>query len=1148
VRGHMRASSAESTQRRATGLGSVLRARLAAAGSGAPSLRLAGLLVLATAALLALWPTLAQANYAEFSSFGAADSNNPVGVAVDQSNHDVYVGNLFNAGADKYDAQGNRLAPPSPFDLAGSQTLSGVAVNPTNQQVYIIDAGNQTIDTFDPTTGAQLSSFSIAGSANFFGAFTVVQLATDAAGNVYLPNAPNNEVQEFDSSGTLLKTFTGSGAEALSEPTGVAVDSSGDVWVADTANNRIEEFNPAGTAVLSAIASTGVQAVAVDSSGDVFASVTDGSGSHVIEYDSSGTQIDDFGTGQIGTSGFGTVNTLSVDDSNGNLYVADGGNNLIWIFGPQSAPIISEENVTEVSADGATLGANINPANADTTYHFQYGTADCSANPCASVPIPDADIGTGTAVRSVSQQIQGLTAGTTYHYRVIATNSLGTTKGPDRSFTTQSPPQVEPDTCPNAAIRTQQGSSFLPDCRAYEQVTPIEKGSGALPLAEATFNDDGIQASIDGERIAYSTINTWPGAQSGSDGYYVASRTPSGWSNLDLIPPLAQTENTLVYPRIAGYSADLSNALLEIGGGSFTAFGQDDPPLDPGEPPDNINLFRHQGSDGSWQLMNPTPGTAKPANTFFDGASADGNRIIFSSGAKLTPDAVDFATALSFGDHTGFSRNVYEWENGSLSLISQIPTAPATECGITGPVCSAAPGGGTLRVVNSPGTRLNTVSTDASKVFFGISNPGFAFQDRSLGLFVRENGTKTVKYSASQKTNGSGPGGTDANGPGTPNYWFATPDGAEVFFSSCEQLTNDSTAVSLPESKCLDSTPATGTGSDLYRYDTDTGALTDLTVDHNPGDSLGADLRGVLGISSDGSTVYLVAHGVLAAGATAGQPNLYLWRNGTTTFITTLDEADSRDWQNVGREEFPEARVSADGNYVAFDSVRSLTGYDNTVASGPGCGTDPVSGQPLPRQCVEIFEYNANTNQLDCASCNPTGARPLGPSRLESVETAGTGSSDFLHLLNNLTDTGRLFFNSQDALVPRDTNGDTQDVYEYDGAPHLLSRGTGSYPSTFFDASASGSDVFFDTTASLVPGDQGQVLDLYDARVGGGFQIPSEPIACQGDNCQQPAVPPVDRTPSSLTFNGPGNAHHTHHKHRHKHGRRHRNHHHRRHH
>ena len=161
-----------------------------------------------------------------------------------------------------------------------------------NHDVYVVNGlGEEMISTFDPS-GQFVSSFSIAGSANLIGRVTAVQIASDAAGNVYLPNAPNNEVQVFSPTGGVLKTITGSGPEALREPTGVAVDAAGNVYVADNGNGRLEEFTASGTFVMAI--GTGVdqttkgnvctaasgdtcgpggdgsESVAVDASGDIF--------------------------------------------------------------------------------------------------------------------------------------------------------------------------------------------------------------------------------------------------------------------------------------------------------------------------------------------------------------------------------------------------------------------------------------------------------------------------------------------------------------------------------------------------------------------------------------------------------------------------------------------------------------------------------------------------------------------------------------------------------------------------------------------------------------------------------------------------------------------------------------------------------------
>ncbi len=240
-------------------------------------------------------------------------------------------------------------------------------------------------------------------------------------------------------------------------------------------------------------------------------------------------------------------------------------------------------------------------------------------------------------------------------------------------------------------------------------------------------------------------------------------------------------------------------------------------------------------------------------------------------------------------------------------------------------------------------------------------------------------------------------------------------------------------------------------------------------------------------------------------------------------------------------------------------SQRSLTGYDNR---------DTVSGA----RDEEVFLYHhpaAGPATLLCPSCNPSGARPTGYLQREGVpaplydrpELWGSGVStiaasipgwtpvDIGHALYQsryLSDSGRLFFNAVDGLLPGDSNG-TTDVYQYEpsgvgacaaatpgfaaashGCLGLISAGTSGDESAFLDASENGDDVFFLTTSRLAPTDVDNALDVYDAHVCTAEvpclpAPPPPPPNCEGDACQSPATSPLDSTPGSLTFNGPGN-------------------------
>jgi phosphodiesterase/alkaline phosphatase D-like protein len=105
----------------------------------------------------------------------------------------------------------------------------------------------------------------------------------------------------------------------------------------------------------------------------------------------------------------------------------------------QSVPTVATQAASAVSRTGATLNATVTPNGLATTYHFEYGTTTSYGT---NVPVPDASAGSGSTPQSVSQSLTGLTTGTTYHYRIVATNSAGVTTGADMTFTPGVTPPV----------------------------------------------------------------------------------------------------------------------------------------------------------------------------------------------------------------------------------------------------------------------------------------------------------------------------------------------------------------------------------------------------------------------------------------------------------------------------------------------------------------------------------------------------------------------------------------------------------------------------------------------------------------------------------------------------------------------------------
>jgi WD40-like Beta Propeller Repeat len=399
------------------------------------------------------------------------------------------------------------------------------------------------------------------------------------------------------------------------------------------------------------------------------------------------------------------------------------------------------------------------------------------------------------------------------------------------------------------------------------------------------------------------------------------------------------------------------------------------------------------------------------------------------------------------------------------------------------------------------------------------------------------------------------------------SYQTASSDASRIFFLDSGHLT---------------ATSSQG-GADLYEYNLNAPAgsrLTDLTVDRNSLEAAG--VLGVIEASSDGSYVYFAATGVLAPGAKSGAENLYLGHDGAIELIATLSNSDKESYQwNSNVSSYGElfARVSPNGQWLAFMSNADLTGDDTA---------DAINGLPDD----EVYLYNAGSGRLVCASCNPTGARPVGLEDRETGEqlafdsalvkraaanvppwsalaqdgrTLAKVGADALYQPRYLSDSGRLFFDSSDALVPQDVDG-TEDVYEYEpqgvgdcegpasssgsrvfeparayvlegradeslaGCVGLISSGTSPAESVFLDASETGGDVFFLTLARLAPQDYDEAYDIYDAHectsAAPCYPVATPPPPCEDESsCRAPAPaqPALYGAPASATFSGAGN-------------------------
>jgi hypothetical protein len=207
---------------------------------------------------------------------------------------------------------------------------------------------------------------------------------------------------------------------------------------------------------------------------------------------------------------------------------------LVAAAGAQAAaPTAITGPVSSVGATFATVTGTVNPGGVSTTWYVEYGTSTAYGAQTAS-----AGAGSGSANVSVSAPLTGLVQGTSYHYRVVAKSSAGTSRGADGVFTTLVAPGVV--TGPASAVTVSSATlngSVDPNGRGttwyFEYGTSTGYGSKTPTKSAGSGNGSmSVSASVSGltggrtyhfRLIAMSDAGT----TKGSDATFVTSSAPS---------------------------------------------------------------------------------------------------------------------------------------------------------------------------------------------------------------------------------------------------------------------------------------------------------------------------------------------------------------------------------------------------------------------------------------------------------------------------------------------------------------------------------------------------------------------------------------------------------------------------------------------
>jgi hypothetical protein len=674
--------------------------------------------------------------------------------------------------------------------------------------------------------------------------------------------------------------------------------------------------------------------------------------------------------------------------------------------------------------------------------------------------------------------------------------------------------------CPAETEASPGFRTYLPDCRAYEQVSPVFKEG---------FEASPERISEDGNHVILPSLGVFAGLEGGDTregAFYELSRSASGWEVSPVSPP------TSLFPQqtLKAESPDLSSTLFEARTASESAAA------------DNFYLREANGTVLEAGPLNPPSVTTGPPAGEYDkfayelnyyrDASSDLSHVIYRMATPLAHHGDEWP-----GDSTVGSESLLEYSGTGNTEPELVGVRP-------GPGEAKAKPSESPALVSTCGTSLgslhsediyNAVSADGASVFFTAIAPPYECGSGVLGtgpevneLYARLGGRETVPVSE-PSAGACAACKTVVRAPA--EFAGASEDGSRVFFTTEQVL--------LPGAA----------GPQLYEYDFD-GPVGGRVVRVSSG-SAAPEVQGVARVSEDGSHVYFVARGVLTSEADgslpaghqralAGGDNLYVADTGTgrVSFIGMLcsdmeesgalggvaecpsSETDASDWHASDNRP---VQATPDGQFVVFESVADLTPGDTSV-------------QP------QVFEYDAVSGELVRVSRGASDDEPQGTesadanaslieaqrySEISTPAEAGTA-------LAVSGDGGVVVFGSAGALtggVVAATAREVSNGYEYRSA--VGSGGSLAGGDVFLVSSAgrgvpqldaSGGDVFFDSPLSLVPQDTDSQIDIYDARVDGGFPGPVSPVECEGPACSGTSLAPPPLTASgSASVTGSGN-------------------------
>ncbi len=655
-------------------------------------------------------------------------------------------------------------------------------------------------------------------------------------------------------------------------------------------------------------------------------------------------------------------------------------------FETAGPPTVQTFPVHAIHAGAMRVVGSVGPDGLDTRYHFEYVSQEQFERGgfAGAASTPEVDLGPGKTqiehgfvrftTSIVGEDIPGLQPDTTYRYRLTAASAAPgspVVDGAEQSLVVPVPgPGGEPS-CPNTALRG-GASAQLPDCRAYEQITPAEK-KDAMDVFRYGIIDEQSYIGQDGERFMLHAPGVqWGASPDPSESNYFFSRVSSGWRMTSARP---EGEASPDGYEPTAFSSDLTRFGLTVTWSTGYAVKSPEVEFDVGSP------------GGPYTTVASVPRNEIGVGGGWVAESADGGKLVLAVGDH---------TLLGAPTGTTSGEDLYEYAEGRLRQVNVLTNgSPISSCGAT--IAGISVDGAHIVFVDNCTKDLYVRADGAETVDIGPYEFRAANPEGSTLLLEKQSGSgyEFLLYDARTAIAKSFLSTTTH-----PFRVSASEDLAAVYITSSQQLTPEAP----PRSEGFYE------AEDIYRYDVASGDLRFVVQAARPG---GGDAGGTFA-SPDGRYFYFSSGGVPGVGGRGSYR--YDSNENVVQCIPCSSTFDDEPRQEVSLE------PSANGDYVFFDTTSALVpqDVDGEVAPEPIMDSNgEFNEHPSNTYSVSSDVYEWRRNGLDgCAHIQGC----------LSLITSGRGG--FKNVLLGVTPSGSdVFFGTHESLVPQDVDS-AGDVYD----------------------------------------------------------------------------------------------------------------------